>query len=166
MPRLIRDHQIVADDWQLMRELGDAIALPLTGNFIVPLSYWVADRDRLLRRGGVGVLLAPADDPHVLAKDCSRLPVIAIDFPQFTDGRGYSSARLLRERYGFRGELRAVGDILRDQLYYLEHCGFNAFAVRADRDIDDALLGLNDFSDGYQVTTRRTLPLRWRHVAP
>ena len=100
-----------------------------------------------------------------LAGDCSALPLIAVDFPVFSDGRGYSAARLLRERYGFQGELRAIGDVLRDQLYYLAHCGFNAFAVRADRDIEDAFRGLSDFSDNYQATWARPAPLFRRRTA-
>jgi uncharacterized protein (DUF934 family) len=111
------------------------------------------------------VWLAPGDDPATLADDVGQLPLIAVDFPKFTDGRGYSTARLLREKYGYAGELRAIGDILRDQLYYLHACGFNAFAVRADRDLADALKGLGDFSDNYQTTVGRPVPLfRRRHT--
>ena len=95
-----------------------------------------------------------------------RLALIAVDFPKFSDGRGYSIARLLRERYGFEGELRAIGDVLRDQLYYLRQCGFNAFAVRADRDVEAALRGLADFSDGYQASVATPLPLFRRRLAP
>ena len=86
------------------------------------------------------------------------LRVIAVEFPQFTDGRGYSIARLLRERYRYTGELRAVGDVLRDQLYLMAECGFDAFALREDRDANDALAGLRDFSGLYAATTRDAQP--------
>jgi len=123
---------------------------------LVPLALWQAQRDALAARSGVGVWLAPDEDPAALAQDVTTLRVIAIDFPAFADGRGYSTARLLRERYGYTGELRAVGDIQRDQLAYLRQVGFDAFAVRDDKDAGDALAGLRDFSDGYQVTAQRT----------
>ena len=110
----------------------------------------------LIARGECGVWLAPHDDPAALAEDVRRLPVIAIDFPAFTDGRGYSLARLLRQCYGYAGELRAIGDVQRDQLYYLSQVGFDAFAVREDQDIEAALASLRDFSDGYQGTAART----------
>jgi uncharacterized protein (DUF934 family) len=132
---------------------------------IVPLATWQSRRDELLARGDVAVWLAAADDPAELANDAAILPLIAIDFPQFTDGRGYSIGRLLRERYRFAGELRAIGDVQRDQLCYLSQCGFNAFSIRSDRSVEDALAGLAVFSDGYQSTTLRTPWFRRRATA-
>ena len=82
-----------------------------------------------------------------------------VNFPQFTDGRGYSIARLLRERYGWRGELRAIGDVLRDQLFYLSRCGFDAFALRDDQDPHAALTAFDDFSEAYQASVERPQPL-------
>ena len=82
--------------------------------------------------------------------------MIAIDFPSFTDGRGYSSPRLLRERLVYQGELRAISYEQDDQLYYLSQVGFDASAVREDLDVDAALTSLRDFSDGYQITQART----------
>ena len=125
---------------------------------IVPLALWLAHRDALRARGDVGVWLAPSDDPAALAADLVRLPVIAVDFPQFTDGRGYSIARLLRDRYRFAGELRAIGDVLRDQLFALAECGFDAFAVRDDRDAAAALSGFDDFTGVYATTSRTPQP--------
>ena len=109
----------------------------------------------LIARGEAGVWLAPHEDPQALAPDVARLPLIAIDFPQFTDGRGYSHARLLRQRYHYTGELRAIGDVQRDQLYFLGQCGFDAFAIPDGRDAARALRGLDDFSDGYQASVAR-----------
>ena len=166
MPRLIKDGAIVEDRWTLLREAAPG-EVPLGSPVIVPLALWGAARGALLARGEVGVWLAPDADPEALAADTGSLPLIAVDFPQFTDGRGYSTARLLREKYGFAGELRAIGDVLRDQLFYLRQCGFNAFAMRADRNLEDALLGLRDFSDSYQATVAAPLPLfRRRAVSP
>ena len=152
MPQLIKDRAVAADRWTLVRE--PAAALP-AGPAIVPLADWKSRRDVLLARGDVGVWLAPADDPADIADDVSKLAVIGVDFPQFSDGRGYSTARLLRQRYGYTGELRAIGDIQRDQLAYLVQCGFDAFAIRDGKDARDALAGLDDFSDGYQLTEAR-----------
>jgi uncharacterized protein (DUF934 family) len=166
MPQLIKDAAIVDDRWALLREAASPGDVPPGTPAIVPLALWLAERAALLARGEIGVWLKPADDPDLLAGDCRALPLIAIDFPQFTDGRGYSIARILREKHGFAGELRAIGDVLRDQLYYLRQCGFNAFAVRADRDLLDALKGLTDFSDNYQATTVGPVPLFRRRVAP
>ncbi|HEX8011739.1 MAG TPA: DUF934 domain-containing protein [Casimicrobiaceae bacterium] len=165
MPRLIKEGAIVEDRWTLLREATSLAHVPAAGPAIVPLALWLAARDVLRARGELGVWLKPADDPDLLAAHCRELPLIAIDFPQFTDGRGFSIGRLLRERYGFAGELRAIGDVLRDQLYYLRQCGFNAFAVRADRDLEDALKGLADFSDNYQATFARPVPLFRRRLA-
>src|SRR4051812_26773228 len=155
MPQLIKCGAIVEDRWALLRDAATLEDCP-AGPVIVPLALWRAHRDALLARGDVGVWLAGSDDPAALATDAGALPVIAVDFPQFTDGRGYSSARLLRERHGFAGELRAIGDVLRDQLSYMHQCGFDAFVLAPGKSLEDALSGFADFSDGYQRTVRRT----------
>ncbi|HUH92887.1 MAG TPA: DUF934 domain-containing protein, partial [Casimicrobiaceae bacterium] len=165
MRRLIRSGAIVEDRWTLLRDAASLAEVPRSPA-IVPLALWLAGREALRPRSDVGVWLKPDDDADLLAPDCPALPLIAVDFPQFIDGRGYSIARILRERHGFAGELRAIGDVLRDQLYYLAQCGFDAFAVRGDRDLADALKGLADFSDGYQATWRRPVPLFRRRAIP
>jgi len=121
------------------------------------------DRSRAAR-GDIGVWLASDERPEQLKDDAKSLPVIAVDFPNFADGRGYSIAYNLRARVGFEGELRAIGDVLRDQLFYMSRVGFNAFATREDRSIDDALKGLTDFSDVYQASWDQKSPL-FRRVA-
>jgi uncharacterized protein (DUF934 family) len=160
MPKpLIKDRQIIDDAWTLVR---DAEAGAPAGPAILPLALWKTLRDSRTA-ADTGVWLAPADDPAELAGAVAELPVIAVDFPQFADGRGYSIGRLLRERYGFAGELRAIGDVLRDQLYPLEQVGFNAFSLREDRDPAKDIAGLHDFSLGYQQTFLRQQPL-FRHT--
>ena len=155
MPQLIKNDALADDRWTLVREPVSASELPVA-KVIVPLAFWLAADASLRSRADVGVWLAPADDPALLAADAASLPLIAVDFPKFTDGRGYSIGRLLRERFGFAGELRAIGDVQRDQLYYLHQVGFDAFAVRDDNDLQSTLAALDDFSDGYQSTNRRT----------
>ena len=157
MPRLIRGGAVVVDDRTLLRDARRLDDVPAGASAIVPLPLWQAERDALRARGA-GVLLAAADDPEALAEDVADLAVIAVDFPHFTDGRGYSTARLLRERYGYRGELRAVGDVLRDQLFALAECGFDACALRADRDPGAARAGLADFPGTYAPTARSPQP--------
>jgi uncharacterized protein (DUF934 family) len=166
--RLIKDGRIVEDTWTLLRpgEDGALPAVPPTGPVIVPLALWKRDGELLLERDDrLGVWLASHEDPADIAEDIDCFGVIAVDFPAFNDGRGYSTARLLRERYGYRGELRAIGDVLRDQLFYMHRCGFNAFAVREDRSIEEALKGLSDFSEGYQVSVERPVPYFRRRAA-
>jgi uncharacterized protein (DUF934 family) len=155
MPQLIRKGVIVDDAYMVVRGT-EPVDVTEGVPVIVPLAAWQANRDALRARAEVGVWLAPEDDPLALAGDVGSLTLIAIDFPRFTDGRGYSSARLLRERLHYRGELRAIGDVQRDQLHYLAQVGFDALAVREDLDVDAALASLRDFSDGYQATQART----------
>jgi uncharacterized protein (DUF934 family) len=164
MPRLIRRGAIADDAYAVVRDAVSLADLPDATPVIVPLALWTAARAVLIARGNAGAWLAPADDPAALASDVGLMPVIAVDFPVFTDGRGYSIARLLRERHGYAGELRAIGDIQRDQLYLLLQVGFDAFAVRDDRDLSDALAGLRDFADGYQGTHLRAPWFRRRRA--
>ena len=142
MKRIIKDGQIVADAWRLLPAEGDLGDLAAAGELLLlPLAHWLA-----LAAPQHGVWLAPEDEFDALLPALPRIPLIAVHFPSFTDGRGYSLARLLRQRYGFSGELRAIGDVLRDQLYFLQQCGFNAFDLRADQPLDEALVALRDYS--------------------
>jgi len=104
-------------------------------------------------------VLEASDDPATLADRLDRLKAVAVRFPAFGDGRGYSIARLLRERYGYRGELRAIGAVARDHLYAMAQCGFDTFELRAGEDPQAALAAFSDFSDGYQATVARPQPL-------
>jgi uncharacterized protein (DUF934 family) len=166
MHDIIKNKEVVADDWSVLRleegQEAGTVSVP-AGKFIVPLTVWEAQRTALKKRadaqGDVGVWIASGERPEVLKDDVAALPVIAVDFPKFTDGRGYSIAYNLRARLGYEGELRAIGDVLRDQLFLMQRVGFNAFAVRADRDIRDALKGLSDFTEPYQASWDRKAPL-------
>ena len=162
MREIIKDKQVVQDDWTILRlqegETADNVGVP-TGKVIVPLKVWHAQRSLIGARNNVGVWLASDERPEELRDDVATIPVIAVDFPKFADGRGYSIAYNLRARLGFQGELRAIGDVLRDQLFYMQRVGFNAFATRPDRNIHDALKGLTDFSDSYQTSWDQKNPL-------
>lgn len=162
--KIILDRRIVADGWHLIE--ADA-AVPQEGDVIVALATWLAQRAGLgSRNGRTGVWLAPGDEPGKLAADVADLPLIAVHFPQFTDGRGYSTARLLRQRYGFKGELRAIGDVLRDQVFHLQRVGFNSFAVKEGSSIEDAIGAFSDFSAAYQSAVDRPLPHYRQRLAP
>ncbi|MBM3115371.1 DUF934 domain-containing protein [Jeongeupia naejangsanensis] len=167
MPKLIIDRQIVDNTATLLRNAEDGAfaAVPAQGLVIVPLAQYLAQKAELNARGDVGVWFAPDDEPELLGADAIRLPLIAIEFPAFTDGRGFSIGRLLRERYGFTGELRAFGDVFKDTLNYLTRCGFNAFVVRDDKDIVEALKGLDDFTESYQSSVAQPMPLFRRRQA-
>jgi len=160
--KLIKNHAIVADDWVVLRpESGTApesVTVP-EGKVIVPLAVWQAQKDVLQQRAAIGVWLASDERAEALKGELDRLAVIAVDFPKFADGRGYSIAFTLRERLGYAGEVRALGDVLRDQLFYMARVGFDAFAVRADKNIEDALKGLEDFSVKYQASWDEKQPL-------
>lgn len=148
MPQIIKNRAIVDDNWHHVAE--DATDLP-AGDIIVPLSIWQERRAELTDRdGGLGVRLAPVQRPALIADDLDRFAVIAIEFPAFKDGRGFSHARLLRERYGYKGEVRAVGDVARDQMFFMARCGFDAYEVKEGRSLEDALKAFEDFSVTYQ----------------
>jgi uncharacterized protein (DUF934 family) len=166
MAQIIKHRAVIQDNWQLLerRPIG---ALPFSGDVIVPLDLWLSERDALsFRLGRVGVWLEADADPAALAPDLARFNVVGVRFASFTDGRGYSLARLLRERHGYRGELRAIGDVLRDQLHYLWRCGFDAFALRADQNPLQALAAFGDFSEAYQASVEQPDPLFRRRLEP
>ena len=168
MALIIKDRNVVTDPWLLLELAGDGSfpPLPPTGDIIVPLAMWRGRRDKLLARPGrLGVWLDSHEVPEAIADDLRLFDVVAVKFPKFTDGRGYSTALLLRDRYGYKGELRAVGDVFRDQLFQLASCGFNAFALREREDRQDALAAFSEFSEIYQATVERPIPLfRRRHL--
>ena len=161
-PKIIKGREVVANDWIVLRldegQTADAVALP-EGKVIVPLAVWQAQRASLAQRTEVGVWIGSDERPELLQGELDQFAVVAIDFPKFTDGRGYSIAYNLRMRLGYQGELRAIGDVLRDQLFQMQRCGFDAFATRQDRDINDALKGLTDFSEVYQASVDEKTPL-------
>ena len=118
----------------------------------------LSSSDKVLR-------LEPTDEPAAFADRLGTAARVEVNFPKFGDGRGYSIGRLLRERYGYRGELRAVGHITRDLLFYLESCGFDAFELRPGEDPQEALAAFEDFSEAYQASVARPLPLFRRRPA-
>ncbi|QDQ83214.1 DUF934 domain-containing protein [Paraburkholderia megapolitana] len=172
MASIIKNRSIVSDDWTIVRAAEDGTlpaldALP-AGKIVVPLVLWQASREALSATRSateLGVWLAPDSEPADITGDFDKVALLAVDFPVFNDGRGYSIARLLRERYGYKGELRAIGAVLRDQLRFMFRCGFDAYAVREDKDIHDALKAFDEFTVQYQGAFDNPLPLFRRRDA-
>lgn len=145
MRKIIKQREVIVDDWRYAEEDANASAI------IVSLAQWQAERDSLLASGKqLGVKLAPADKVDALAADASKLALVALEFGGIGEGRGYSQAHILRRRLGFTGELRAVGKIQRDQLFYMARCGFDAFELPEGADLNVALTAFDDYSVAYQ----------------
>lgn len=147
------------------RAMDDDDVIAPGGDVIVSLARWRREREALLDREGRAAVRVPgsSDDADALLAELDGAAFIAIEIPKFSDGRAYSLARLLR-RAGYRGELRALGDVLRDQLAYLSRCGFTTFELARGRDVADALAAFSDFSVGYQPAEDHDVPI-WRRRA-
>lgn len=158
--RIIKDRSIIEDHWQ---QIADEAPLPAAGDIIVSFKRWQQDRAALLaRKGGLGIIIGDGVSADEIRNDLQHFQLIAIEFPQFKDGRGYSYARLLRERYRYPHEIRAIGNVLRDQLFPMARCGINAFELDAGRSLEDALQSFNDFSVCYQPAADGTeTPFSW-----
>ncbi|HEX3098192.1 MAG TPA: DUF934 domain-containing protein [Usitatibacter sp.] len=165
---VIRGRTVAPDPWRYVGVLSaDELGEPLPeGPVAVPLAHWLENGAALAQRATpVGVWLKPDDEPLRLAGHLEGLALIAVHFPKFTDGRGYSTATLLRRRLGWRGELRAFGDVGRDQLFYLARAGFDAFRLADHRDPRKALSAFDDFSVRYQGSVDDPVPLFRKRLA-
>lgn len=163
MARIIKNGDIANDSWISLQlaegETPEGVELP-AGDILFPLAVWQARKgDILARHGRIGLLLQPDDRVEDIAGDLEHFNVIAVNFPKFVDGRGYSTAALLRQRLGYVGELRAVGDVLHDQLFLMKRVGFDAFALREDKSAEYAVeQGFSTFSERYQASTDQPQP--------
>lgn len=170
MSTLIRNLRIETDDYV---SLADDAALPATGKFIVSYTRWLAERDALLASGqnsglSIGIKLPNTVDVATVLPEIAEQPLIELDFPSFPDGRAYSQARLLAERFQFRGELRATGRaVVRDQIGFMVRCGFTSFELRDGQDAAACLAAVHEFSVPYQQAADRaeTVFLRRRTSA-
>ena len=166
MPRrLLRDGAIVVDEWRTADEAAAIAGATVADDdaLLLAFSEFRAGRERWLARSGpLGVILAPADNEQDLVPDLSRLALVAAEFPTVSEGRGYTQGRLLRERWGFTGELRARGAVRRDQVFFLARCGFNSFEL-PESEFEGAMAALNTFSADYQSSNDRGLAAALRH---
>ena len=152
---LITDRSVAVDTWKMLEladgETPEAIALP-AGDLIFKDEI-IATHKR------IGLLLQPDERVEDVAADLEYFVVIAVAFPKFVDGRGYSTASLLRQRYQYQGELRAVGDVLHDQLFFMQRVGFDSYALKDDKNALYAIeAGFSPFSDAYQTSTTEPQP--------
>ena len=158
MQKLIKDNVIVDDNWQIVAKTDTVI--PAGAQLLLPYSLWSQQADAVAQREDIGVWFDSDELPtSEQATALGKLALIAIHFPVFTDGRGFSIARLLRERMGYRGELRAFGHVIRDQLCYMKRCGFNSFILKDNSNLQAALASLDDFTEYYQNSVDQPLPL-------
>ena len=146
---LLKHGEVIEDPW---RRLADDEPLPGTDAVIVTLARWRADRALAGRRGPLGLALKNSESANALGDDFGFFDLVALEFPKFTDGRAYTQARILRERLGFRGELRATGQVLLDQLLFMQRCGFDAFEIAKGEPVEAWRNAMNSFSVFYQPT--------------
>ena len=154
--QIIKDREIVEDNWLHL----DNEATLVEGNITVSLTRWQEEHESLANHDGLLGLRLAGDEPlEGVAPDLDNLSLVVLIFPAFTDGRCYSLARLLRDRYNYKGEIRAQGDILHDQLFYMTQCGINSFEMVNQQRIVDAITAFDDFSESYQTTVLKPKPL-------
>ena len=164
MPKLIKDNQIIDDDWRALPK--EAELDQVSDQCLVPLKLWLEHTDSLRQRlPNIGVWIDSDEDVEELApEDCHQMPIIGVNFPAFADGRSFSTARLLRDRFRYEGEGRALGDFMRDQLFFLQRCGCDAFAPNTPwPDFESSLDSFHDFSEPYQAASDISQALFERH---
>ena len=166
---LNNDRPAIASD--MWTHVADDEALPEAAPAILSLERWTADRESLAGRNApVGVRLRSDERIDALLGDLDSVPAIALDFPNLGDGRHFTTARLLRERHGYRGEIRATGQVLRDQLFFMARCGFDAFELPAGADAEGAQEAFGEFSVVYQPAADGRTPVpalrTQQHTAP
>ena len=158
---ILRDGELAADDWTLVEDgSSDVGAPPRSGKAIVTLARWRSEREVLAAtHAGVGVLIPNATDIEATYPEVRDRPLIALQFPVFTDGRALSQAVVLRKRLGFSGELRAVGDVIRDLVFWLGRCGFDSIVPRADQSLGACRKALREMTVAYQAAADGHTPI-------
>jgi uncharacterized protein (DUF934 family) len=157
--RILKSGHLVEDEWTLLEDGRSEVESP-GGNIIVTLARWRAERDALLaRHAAVGVLVPNTTDIEAVHPEIGDRPLIALQFPAFTDGRALSQAVVLRKRLGFRGELRAVGDVIRDLVFWLGRCGFDSIVPRKDQKLEDCRAALRELTVAYQAAADEHKPV-------
>ncbi len=145
MPLLI-NREVVADNWTLINEE----TLDQAGDIIVPLALYLENTEALENSDGqLAIQINGDDDLNVILENLDKFPLIAVDFPVFRDGRGFSIARHL-VRAGYKGEIRATGDVGRDRIAYMERCGFTAIQISDEIYKDEMLSAFTEVSNYYQ----------------
>jgi uncharacterized protein (DUF934 family) len=166
MPKLTKHGELLADSWQVVAKDSTPTPAELSaGQWLVHIKWYLDNQSELTSHDNIGVWLDSDDEAENVASLVSQMAVIGINFPVFTDGRGFSIGRTIRERYKFSGELRAIGNFMQDQLFYLKRCGFDTFVVDDNADVGSMATSLKDFSDFYQTAVDQPVPLFRRRQA-
>lgn len=169
MPRLIDIHGTAVENaWETFAKDStlEAVQQSQAQKLIVPCKLWLAHKAELTATGKViGVWLDSNETAAMLKEDLATLPLIALNFPSFMDGRSYSTAVNLRQQFNYSGEIRAIGDVLRDQLFYMKRCGFSSFDLKDSVKLEDARKALRDFTTNYQATVEEPTPLFRRRAS-
>ncbi len=156
MQSLINDKSSLENSWEFIEEPSEIIP---EGKVILPAPYWLENLEKLKNRDNTAIWFDSDAELNDYLGLISTLPLIAINFTAFANGRGYSLARLIKERTKFKGQLRAVGDVLLDQLYYMKRCGFDSFLLKDGLSAEKALNYFSTFSDPYQLAYDLPSPL-------
>ena len=156
MPRLVKGNAIVEDNWQVVE--ADAAGEPGQPT-IMPLNAWLALDEANRTSGQTAPWIDSGEEFEEAIEQLLNAPLIALNFPTFMDGRGFSAAEVLRRQYGYKGELRAIGYLMQDQLFFLKRCGFDSVQLREGTDLDAAVKSLEDFSVSYQTSADTEVPL-------
>lgn len=165
MQRLIKNGELVKDEWTLVKGEDFDLAELSQGQWALPLALYekaIASRSADLSR--LGVILNGDQDVLTLGKHLDKLPLIVINFAAFADGRSFSQARILRDQLDYSGEIRAAGNYMQDQLFYLSRCGVDAFLLPEGVVVESAMQSLADFSDSYQAACNEPQPLFRRRI--
>lgn len=152
---LINQTQVLNNEWTVI----EGTDIPADGKVIIELVTFLSQTESLLKRGNVAVLLKGDDQPEQLAAHLSQLPLVCVNFPAFTDGRGYSIARLLRERFDYQGDIRALGDVLIDQLFFMRRCGISSYLLKDGLNAEKALGYFKTIGETYQTAVDEPQPL-------
>ena len=155
MPIIIKDKAITDSEFQVADETVDIS----TSNVLLPLATYLANKEALVGRNDIGIWLEAGENVEDIEQLANSVPIIGLNFPSFGDGRAYSSANILRRKFNYQGELRAIGDVRRDQLEQMQRCGFNSFQMADGQDVEKSLAGLEGFSYNYQTSIDRPDPL-------
>lgn len=168
MPTLIKNGVVIDNPWVIVprdEDVETALARP-EQHLIVPAELWLGARARFDASGRqIGIWLDSDQHPSLIAPHIQEFSLIALNFPKFSDGRAFSYAVALRKHYGYKGELRAIGEVLRDPLFYMKRCGFDSFDLSDEVKVEDALKAFSDFQGTYASTVEEPQPLFRRRRA-
>jgi uncharacterized protein (DUF934 family) len=158
--RILHRRELIEDEWTVLEEAGVERASLVGGKVMVTLERWRSQREALLAaHAAVGVLVPNTVDVEAIYPELAERPLLALQFPSFSDGRALSQAVVLRKRLGFQGELRALGDVIRDLVFWLGRCGFDSIVPRQDQSLEACREALDELTVAYQAAADGHAPV-------